>query len=414
MSTPAQLTGSSTLELRPFVVRGKGDHYTIISRAGRQAISTSKAGVEAIRLLRNGNTVEEARRVLGRRYDRPAEQIDLRPLLDTLFSAGLVRSMDGRQVAAPDATPRHDWRLWLTLFVWSRLLTVALRHLPLSLALPLAYRWLAHGPSPDLERQIEANLRRAPDLAGTDRGMARLAAANREALRKQFCDRLVFRALPPNRVRRWLTRRMRVSGLEHLARARATRKGAILCSFHLGSYGLIPFTLAARGVAVTVYAGFGSEARADVVAWLAGQAGGADIHPVRIVGGGMGLRELARCLERGETVLLYCDQAPGAGGHSPGDRGWIPVPFLGARIWGPRGLGWLRQRTGAEILPVVLRWEGRWGHHLHIDPALACRGSPESKGIDAIVADAYGALERYVRRDPAQWLRWPDFGRMLA
>jgi hypothetical protein len=65
-------------------------------------------------------------------------------------------------------------------------------------------------------------------------------------------------------------------------------------------------------------------------------------------------------------------------------------------------------------LPVVLRWEGRWGHHLHIDPALACRGSPESKGIDAIVADAYGALERYVRRDPAQWLRWPDFGRMLA
>jgi lauroyl/myristoyl acyltransferase len=413
VSAPPQLTGGSTLELCPFVVKGKGDHYTVINREGRQAISTSKAGVEAIRLLRQGSTVEEARRALGRRYGHPAEQIDLGPLLDTLFSAGWVRSMDGRQVSTGDAPPRRDWRLWLTLFAWSPLLELALKHLPLRLALPLAYRWLAQRSSPDLERRIAANLRRAPHLVGTDRGMARIAAANCEALRKQFCDRLVLGSLSPRRGRRWLTRTMRVSGLEHLARAGAARRGIILCSFHLGSYGLIPFALAARGVAVTVYAGFGDEYRADVAAWLAGRARRGDPYPVRIVGGGMGLRELARCLERGETVLLYCDQVPGVEGNSPSARGWIRVPFLGTRIWGPRGLGWLRRRTGAAVLPVALLWEGRAGHHLRIDPALACRGASESTDIDAVVTEAYGALERYVRRDPAQWLRWPDFDGMV-
>lgn len=413
MTAPPQLTGGSTLDLHPFVVKGSGDHYTVINPVGRQAISTSRAGVEAIRLLRQGSTVEDTRRALGRRYGHPGEGIDLAPLLDTLLSAGFVRSVDGRQVGPGGAPARRDWRLWLTLFIWSPLLELALKHLPHRLALPLAYRGLAHSPNPELELRIAANLRRAPALGGTDRGIARVAAANRQALRKQFCDRLVFGSLPPRRLRRWLTREVRVSGLEHLARARAGRGGTILCSFHLGSYGLIPLVLAARGVPVTVHAGFGGEPRSDVAAWLAGQPRSGDPYPVRIVGGGMGLRELARCLERGETVLLYCDQVPGEAGKSPDARGWIRVPFLGTRIWGPRGLGWLRHKTGAAVLPVVLLWEGRRGHHLRIDPELVCRGASESDDIDAVVMEAYGALERFVQRDPAQWLRWLDVGGMI-
>jgi lauroyl/myristoyl acyltransferase len=243
--------------------------------------------------------------------------------------------------------------------------------------------------------------------------MARMAAANREALRRQFCDRLVLGSLPPGRLRRWLTGEVRVSGLEHLARARAGRDGIILCSFHLGSYGLVPFVLAARGVAVTVYVGFGTEERADLASRLADLAGRGDAYPVRIVGGRFGLRELARCLKRGETVLLYCDQMPGGEGSSPSAAGWIRVPFLGTRIWGPRGLGWLRRKTGAAVLPVALLWEGRWGHHLRIDPELAGLGPSQSNDIDAVVMEAYRALERHVRRDPAQWLRWPDFGGMI-
>lgn len=414
MTALPHLAATSRLGLWPFLVKGTGDRYTVISREGGQAISTSKAGVDAIRLLANGRTVEHTRQILGGRYGHPADAIDLEPLLHTLLSAGFVRVLDGRQVAGRGAPGPRGLRLWLTLFLWSPLLELALGHLPPRLALPLAYRWFARAPSPDLEGRIAANLRRVPDLDGTDQGIARVAARNREALRKQFCDRLLLGAAPPRRLRRWLSREVRVSGLEHLLRARAAGTGVMLCSLHLGSYGLIPFVLGARGVPVTVHAGFGSAAREEVSAWLAERSSRGDPYPVRVVAGAMGLRALARLLTRGETVLLYCDQAPGEAGGSPASRGWIKVPFLGTRIWVAGGLGWLRRKTGAALLPVAIFWEGRRGHDLRIGPQVIGPCAEQPSGIDAPVLAAYGALEQYVRQDPAQWLKWAEFGNMIA
>ncbi len=407
----------TTLDLNPFVVRGSGDRYTVVNPEGGQAICTSKAGVEAIRLLGEGCTVERARQILGQRYGHPAEAIDLEPLLQTLRSAGFVRSPDGRRIAAHEAPRRHALRLCLTLFVWSPLLELALRHLPPRLALPLAYRWFARAPNPDLEQHIAARLRCAPDLDGTDSGIARVARGNREALRKQFCDRLLLGSLPSARLRRWLGREVRVSGLEHLALARAGGTGAILCSFHLGSYGLIPFVLGARGVPLTVYGGFGEAARADVEAWLADRDLRGDQYPIRLAAGAMGLRALIGCLKRGETVLLYCDQAPAGADGSPASRGWIKVPFLGTRIWSARGLGWLQGKTGAAVLPAALLWEGRRGHHLRIGQPVhgptTLEGNAADAG-DAVVIAAYAVLEQYVREDPAQWLKWAEFDDMIA
>jgi len=414
MSALPALAATSRLDLCPFWVKGAGDRYTVINREGGHAISTSKAGVEAIRLLSKGRTLERTRQVLGQRYGHPAQEINLEPLLHTLLSAGFVRSLDGGQVASRPAPGQHPLRLWLTLFVLSPLLEMAFRHLPTRLALSLAYRWLAQTPGPELERRILAGLHRAPHLDGTDRGIARVAAGSREALRKQFCDRLLLGSAPPHRLRRWLSQQVRVSGLEHLARARAGGTGVILCSLHLGSYGLIPFVLGARGLPVSVYGGFGDAARADVQAWLAERDLQGDPYPVRLVVGTMGLRALTRCLERGETVLLYCDQAPGEAGGSPGARGWIKVPLLGTRIWSARGLGWLQRSTGAAVLPVALFWEGRSGHHLRLGRQIHATDTREANAADVVVIAAYGALEQYLRQDPAQWLKWAEFDDMIA
>jgi lauroyl/myristoyl acyltransferase len=119
------------------------------------------------------------------------------------------------------------------------------------------------------------------------------------------------------------------------------------------------------------------------------------------------LRALIQGLERGETVLLYCDRAP----RLDGPR--IPLPFLGTQVWGARGAGWLRRRTGADLLPVALLWEGRDGHHLHIDPEIACGRGGAAGDADAMRA-VYGALEKYARRHPEQWLKWVELGGMLA
>lgn len=415
MTAIPEVTDTSTLGLRSFYVKRKGDRYTVISREGRQAICTNRAGAEAIRLLARGRTLEHTRGILGRRYGHPAHAIDLAPLLDTLFSSGLVRALDGRPIATPREPARRGLRLWLALFVWGPLLDLALSHLPLRLALPLAYRWFARAHSPELERRIADNLRRAPGLDLSDGAIARLAEANAQALHKQVCDRLLLASLPPRRLHRWLGREVRVSGLGHLASSVGRGRGTILCSFHLGSYGLLPFVLGARGVPVTVYTGFGEDARADVAAWLTDRARRGDDFPLQILRGGMGVRTLARCLERGETVLLYCDRAPTDANRPPAARGLISVPFLGTRIWSARGIGWLPRGTGATVLPAVLLWEGPHGHHLRIDPEVAPQqGSDGASDADTVTAAVYSALERYVREDPAQWLKWEEFGRMVA
>lgn len=421
MTALPQLTDASRLRLGRFFVKGRRDHYTVIHRQSWQAITTSKAGVEAIRLLARGRTVGHTKRVLARRYGQAATAIDLAPLLDTLFSTGFVRTLDGEPIATRGEPARHGLGLWLTLFVWGPLLELALKRLPLRLALPLAYRWFARAPSPERVRRIADNLRSVPYLELGSGDIASTAARSAQALHKQFCDRLLLGSLRPGRLRRWLGREIRVSGLEHLASAIGRGRGTILCSFHLGSYGLLPFVLAARGVAVTVYAGFGEDPRANVAEWLADRARRGDDYPVRIIGGGMGLRTLARCLERGETVLLYCDQAPREVGGSPEVRGLMSVPFLGTRIWSARGVAWLRAKTGAAVLPAVLLWEGRHGHHLRIDPEIAIdpdvarhRGRDGRSEMDAVMVAVYGALERWVREDPAQWLKCEEFGDMVA
>ena len=62
----------------------------------------------------------------------------------------------------------------------------------------------------------------------------------------------------------------------------------------------------------------------------------------------------------------------------------------------------LRERRATELKAV--RAVGLTGQ-MH--------GAVMLDGSDAVVWEAYRALERYVRRDPAQWLRWPDLGGMI-
>ena len=93
----------------------------------------------------------------------------------------------------------------------------------------------------------------------------------------------------------------------------------------------------------------------------------------------------------------------------------MTVPFLGTRICAARGLEWLHRKTGATVLPAVLLWEGHRGQHLHIGPPIAgSQGSAASPEAGSVMAPAYAVLERYVRRDPGQWLKWEDFAQMIS
>lgn len=413
MTPEPRFTGMTTLDLYPVIVKGRADQYVVISRQGRQAISTGKAGVEAIRLLGSGRTVDHARRILARRYRKPPEDIDLAPLVETLLASGFVRSLDGQRFVGAGSPRPRGFGAGLPLPGWSGLLELALRLVPPRVSLFLAYRWFAPPSNPDPLGRIEANLRRAPALPAAAPGLARIAASHHQALRKQFCDRLLLASLPLRRLRGWL-RAVPISGLEHLERARAERRGAILCALHLGSYSLIPCVLAARGFPVAVYAGFDGSTLDNLTEWLGRRDSRHDPWPLRIVGGPLGLRTLAQSLDRGETVLLYCDPVRRA--DAPRERsGLIPVPFLGTRVWTARGAAWLHLRSGAPLLPAALRWRGVAGHRLDVGPAIPVSAAGGREGaMDGVMSAIFGALERPVRQHPEQWLRWHEFDRMIV
>jgi len=408
------LTDNSTLELVPTLIRGTGDRFIVANRFSRGAIVTGSAGVRAIELLSDGRTLGEIKQVLARDCRCAPEEIDVGPLVAALWSVGLVSAVEGRRIAATPAPRPRSAGLYFALFVLSPLLSLVLRYVPLKLALWVAYRSFG-ARNPLLEHRIQVNLHAAPDLHLSDQGVRSIAADNSRNVRRQFIDRVLLGSLSPRRVERWLQDAASISGMEHLERSIASGRGTILCSYHMGSYSLIPFILGARGVALTVLGGFGERDQAAVAQGMALMSGSEVTFPVRVVSGRWALRALVTSLERGETVLLYCDRAlPRADGVSR--SGAAPrVPFLGTAVYATAGVARLSERTGAAILPTVLLWDGDQRHHLIIEPEVTRDPSADpTTRVPAATADVYRVLERYVRWYPADWLKWKDFRDMTC
>ncbi len=408
------LADHSTLQLFPVFARGRDDRCVVVNLSNQRAIRTNKAGVRAIELLREARTLGEVKQIIARDYGCDAATVDVAPLIEALWRAGFVRALDGRTVGRSPGRRAPVVGLYLALFVLNPLLSFLLRYVPLKLAVWVAHRVLTRR-NRQLERRIGANLGAAPALALMERERHEIAAENRRNVRKLFVDRALLGALPPRRLHRWLQRAARVSGLEHLARAIAGRRGTVLCGFHMGSYSLIPFILGARGVPVTVLAGFGEAGQAAIAGWMAELEQRGFPYPVRVVSGRWALRSLVKALADGATVLLYCDRALGQPESAAESRAAVRVPFLGTTLYVPSGIGWLRERTGAVVLPTILLWEGDQRHHLIIEPEVGVDGAGDpSQRIAAVTAAVYRVLDGYVRRYPAQWLKWKDFHHMTC
>ena len=107
-----------------------------------------------------------------------------------------------------------------------------------------------------------------------------------------------------------------------------------------------------------------------------------------------GVRQLVRALRRGQAVGLLPDQVP------PHGQG-LWSPFFGKPAYTMTLAARLVQKTGATPL---LAWGERLphgrGYRLHIEPLDA----PLSADLETAVAQINAAMERLIRRCPAQYL----------
>lgn len=105
-----EVTGSSRVELFPLRVKQDAREFIAGRPATGSYVALSDGALEAAALLSGGRTVQETKAALAR--GNPVSAFRLRPLIETLLSAGLVKSVDGVPLPEPLA-PRRYHLTWL-------------------------------------------------------------------------------------------------------------------------------------------------------------------------------------------------------------------------------------------------------------------------------------------------------------
>ncbi|HEX2095439.1 MAG TPA: hypothetical protein VHG28_23790 [Longimicrobiaceae bacterium] len=421
------------VRLHPFLVQEvfEGD-WAVVRLDGKAVVRARAIGAEAVRLIGRYPELSTVRLMLRARY---GYEVDLIPLLQSLHRAGLVRAADGEVISTVRistlAALRCYWRCRVDLP--NRVPRWLLRNLPsgvaLALVTPLRRRLIGRSPQFAGASPVAARLPRDAGAADPDQVHSRRLAA---MARQDTLTRLLVSARPAA-LDRWLGRRVRLEGQEHLDRARSGGRGVVIAFLHHGPFPLVPVKLLSRGYPVHGFHWFVDFAGRDFSRIFAAhqrECGWAE-------GAFYGLPNLpriatfVRAVSAGGIALVMPDffdpRNEGKGARDRAYRGG-PQPGLPASIvevpLGERTLlihnwvGWLARRTGAVVLPARA-WEEAGGYRVRLGPPVECPLVDDDSPAEAearITRAILGELVPQVIAAPEQWTflasyRSPNGGR---
>jgi KDO2-lipid IV(A) lauroyltransferase len=237
------------------------------------------------------------------------------------------------------------------------------------------------------------------------RGTLAPAAARAVALgsfRAQTCEEVetfFFPALTGPRLERFV----RVEGREHLDRALARDRGAVVFSAHYGSFCLAMLALAHLGYKVNVLARSLAEEANPLQPAVRRYAGRKVAHleralgrPFIVIGEPGTMLKVRRALREREIVYALLDVPPEL------VRRRERVRFLGHPAEIPFGAEFIAAATGAPLVPfVVRRNRDRCSHTLHLGAEVP--GPEHGPGALQRCVDE---IEREIRADPSQFFMW--------
>lgn len=183
-----------------------------------------------------------------------------------------------------------------------------------------------------------------------------------------------------------VSRRCRLVGMAHVRALQAEGRGGIVVLSHFGNWDMAANVALTLGIPLTtVMAPVGPQLITDLVIWAR------QSNEIEVFTPENAARGLIRAVRRGRFVCLLCD-IPGAGPTVTVDYCGGPVVFTAAPAW-------LARVTGAPLLPVDCRREGR-GYAVEIHaPMTAGRHEDDTVVMQRVAS----ALELAVRRHPGQW-----------
>lgn len=203
-----------------------------------------------------------------------------------------------------------------------------------------------------------------------------------------------------------LGRKVVVSGLEYLEKARENGKGAIIITAHFGNWELLPATLAIIGHPVAALAQQQSKGVFDRFLKERRSFHGNQVF----YNDAGGTQKILKLLRQNETLFLVADQ------H--GESLKAIVPFFGQRVSAQAGPVAFGMKTGASLLPAfIIREEGD-RHRVMIEKPLELSNTGKKDAdLTANCARMMAVFEKYIRAYPDHWLwahnRWDKLSRAL-
>lgn len=205
---------------------------------------------------------------------------------------------------------------------------------------------------------------------------------------KMIADFMLMYSLSPGAIRRLV----RAEGVEHLDRALAQGKGAIVVTAHLSNWDILAATAAAYGYVVNAVT---NDLRSDGLNNLV--MASRERIGMRVIPMASGsVRRILQALARNEVVALVCDLYQG-------DRG-VRVSFFNRPATLPAGPAAIALRTGAPIVPV---WMRRQPDNLYVAqveaPLEVSRTANYAHDIQVTTERIVQFFERIIREAPDQW-----------
>lgn len=182
-----------------------------------------------------------------------------------------------------------------------------------------------------------------------------------------------------------------VEGTEHLDRALAQGRGAVLATGHFGNWELMGAAIAQRGYPMNFLVGHQSNKLVDGMLNSVRSSFG-----IGLVRHGAHVREVLRLLRRNQFIAMLCD-------HDAGRKG-LMVNFFGMPASAALGPAVFAVRSGAPLMMGFITRDHVGHHHVELTPPIRIRS--EYDPVEA-VADATQQLasivEEHVRRRPDHW-----------
>lgn len=180
----------------------------------------------------------------------------------------------------------------------------------------------------------------------------------------------------------------------------AKGRGLVVASAHCGNWDLIACTMANRAPlsVVTRHMSW----RSANAFWMKSRAS----RRVRLVEPHETIHAASHVLRSGGVVAFMIDQAPER------RHGVVQHPFLGAPAWHDTTFSVVAMRCRSPIAVIVGLREPDGRHRLRLLDVIDPPSSRSTAWVRQACERASGAVDRFVRENPAQWLwlhrRWKD------